>query len=703
MNQDLPRWPRVALAAAAVVGLGVGVAGTAVVVGLTDGEQNPGIDPAAITLVSYDTCESALSELKAAALPHVGPYGLGGGMATGEDVAVAEDGEVADGQIAEGDAAEAPAPPGTQPRDAAPDAAPGADARAKEQSGPGESEAGEPDHSGTNTHESGVDEPDIVKTDGARVVSVADGMLRVVDVASHAQTAKVTLPGGYATQLLIDGDRALVLTANGVMAEPMPRNGGVVPDGGPGEPVPDASPPGTPPVDPPMNPDYGSQLVLVDLTGTGQVLGTLAVEGSYLDARQVGSVARVVVRSTPRLGFTYPGNLTPEDATVKNRAEVEHSSISDWLPRYQLSAGGSTSSGELVECAAVSHPKSYTGAGMLTVLTLDLRRDLGTGDPIAIAADGNTVYGTGTDLYIADDHFEHGVTGFGPAEKPMPPSTQRTEIYQFDISAPGRPVHVASGGVEGSLLNQYSLSALDGNLRIATTIGMAPRSHSAVAVLARRGKALEQVGKVDGLGKGEQIYAVRFLGDTAYVVTFRQTDPLYTVDLSDPAKPRVAGELKITGYSAYLHPLDDGRLLGVGQEATDEGMTTGTQVSLFDTSDPGAATRIGQYHFAGGHSEVEGDPHAFLYWPDKDLVVLPVSGTYTDPGKFPDAGALVLKVSGNTMSEVGMVRLATDRGGMPFMPRRVLVIGDELWSVSEAGMLVSDIDKLTQVAWLPFT
>ena len=228
--------------------------------------------------------------------------------------------------------------------------------------------------------------------------------------------------------------------------------------------------------------------------------------------------------------------------------------------------------------------------------------------------------------------------------------------------------------------------------------GMEAESHSMVSVLTRRGDQLAQVGRIDGLGKGERIYAVRYLGDTAYVVTFRQTDPLYTVDLSEPSQPRVTGELKITGYSAYLHPVGDGRLLGVGQEATVQGSTTGTQVSLFDTSDQRGAKRISQVHFEGGHSEVEGDPHAFLYWPDKDLVVLPMA-VMSDPAA-PGTGAVVLRVSGDTLTQVGTLR---HEGAVGFAPRRAMVIGDELWTVSQAGMLVSDLDRLTQVAWLPFT
>lgn len=141
-------------------------------------------------------------------------------------------------------------------------------------------------------------------------------------------------------------------------------------------------------------------------------------------------------------------------------------------------------------------------------------------------------------------------------------------------------------------------------------------------VLAQRNASLTEIGRVDGLGKGERIHSVRFIGAGAYVVTFRQTDPLYTLDLKDPRRPRLTGELKITGYSAYLHPTADGRLLGVGQDADTSGRTSGLQISLFDVS--GEPRRVGARKLPGTSSRAEFDPHAFLYWPETGLTVVPV-------------------------------------------------------------------------------
>lgn len=592
-----------------------------------------------VRLVAYDSCESALNELKAAALPHVSANGFGDARDYGGK---------------EGDVAEDSA--GSAESESAPSA----------QEPPADKES--PDHSGTNVHESGVDEPDLVKTDGDRIVTIVDGVLRVVDVASRAEIGKVEIPNVHPTQLLIDGERALIMTSD---SEVM--------------------------IDGPVEQQQGTQIVLVDLSSV-TVAGTLAVDGSLIDSRQIGSVARIVVRSGPRMEFSRLSSTLPASAERHNRSVVAKSSISDWLPRYELSGDGRSTSGQLVDCPAVSHPASYTGSSMLTVLTVDLQKELGVGDPVSIVADGDTVYGTGTSLYVADDHVSRTVQEFGPDTPVSSNETGQTEVYQFDISGAGKPVYLASGAVEGTLLNQYSLSEHNGHLRIATTKDDGQsESQSMITVVKRDGDALNQVGKVDGLGVGERIYAVRFIGDVGYVVTFRETDPLYTVDLSDPAAPAVTGELKITGYSAYLHPGGEGKLIGVGQEATAGGSRTGTQVSLFDVGDLSTATVLGQFELQNTYSEVEQDPHAFLYWGEKNLLVIPVSGDSTG-----NSGALVLRVDGTQLTEVGLVTHPStpERGESP--PRRALVIGEELWTVSESGVKASALADLSEIAWIPF-
>jgi uncharacterized secreted protein with C-terminal beta-propeller domain len=185
-------------------------------------------------------------------------------------------------------------------------------------------------------------------------------------------------------------------------------------------------------------------------------------------------------------------------------------------------------------------------------------------------------------------------------------------------------------------------------------------------------------------------------------VTFRQTDPLFALDLSDPAHPRVSGELKIPGFSSYLHPVDDTLLIGIGQAATDQGGTLGTQVSLFDVSDPAAPRRIAQRALDTDWSEAESDHHAVLYWPATRLLVLPVQN-WSELGNSAFLGAVGLNVARDTgITPIARVR-HPDGGGESWSPvRRSLVVGNALYTVSETGIMASDLTSLTPRGWLAF-
>jgi len=285
------------------------------------------------------------------------------------------------------------------------------------------------------------------------------------------------------------------------------------------------------------------------------------------------------------------------------------------------------------------------------------------------------------------------------AEQALPP--EETEVHRFDLGRPGAPAYVASGKVPGRLLNQYALSEHEGHLRVATTLttGDGRSSASGVHVLATG--TMAEVGKVGGLGAGERIYSVRFIGPVGYVVTFRQVDPLYTLDLRDPAAPRTTGELKITGYSAYLHPGAEGRLIGIGQEASEQGRTLGTQVSLFDVSDPAAPRRLSQLFQKDSGSEAEWDPHAFLHWPETGITVVPLS-SYGEGEQ--ETGAVVLKITDSKVSRVGMIKHPAPKGEnhQPGI-QRSMIIGDSIWTFSYQGAQVNDATTLARQAWIPLT
>ncbi|MEU8278855.1 beta-propeller domain-containing protein [Microbispora bryophytorum] len=559
-------------------------------------------------------------------------------------------------------------------------------------------------HSTTNTHEAGVDEPDLVKTDGDRVITVTGGVLRVVDAKTRKLTGTLRLvaqdqagdQSWVQAGLLVHGDRALVLF----------EGGGIIPFGATATARVAAG---------------GPRYVLVDLSGEPRVLGAMTVHGQHVDARQAGSTVRLVVRSQPEIAFPAPKENASERELLEDNREAVLSAPADaWLPSYDVESGDASRT-ERVGCDRVSHPGRFTGTSMLTVHTIDLAAatPFGSPAPIAVAADGDTVYGTAGSLYVTSNPRWWGAHPIDVAPAPgsssaaptatpgVPP--ERTEVHRFDVSTPGAPRYVTSGSVPGRLLNQYSLSEYDGHLRVATTsgdevLGASPGAGESGVYVLDAG-TLARTGSVTGLGKGERIYAVRFADGLGYVVTFRQTDPLYALDLRDPAAPKVTGELKITGFSAYLHPAGEGRLVGIGQEASEVGRVLGTQISLFDVSDPAAPAVLSRFHRKGSGSEAEWDPHAFLYWPATGLAVLPLRNR---AGGMAGSAALTLRVGDREITELGVVTHPRSPARSGFAPadqgiRRSLVIGADLWTVSGSGLKVSDAATLADRAWIPFT
>ena len=178
---------------------------------------------------------------------------------------------------------------------------------------------------------------------------------------------------------------------------------------------------------------------------------------------------------------------------------------------------------------------------------------------------------------------------------------------------------------------------------------------------------------------------MRLIGHTAYVVTFRQTDPQFVVDLRDPTAPALRGELEIPGYSAYLHPIDEGHLLGIGQDADPAGMTRGLQASVFDVTDPANPTRVDQVVFPGTSSGVEWDHHAFLYWTPTAQAVLPL--TY--------AQSIVLSVGPEHVDEQGRIDLPDGQE-----VRRNLVVGDHLLTVGADTLVTSSLESLEPLSVL---
>jgi uncharacterized secreted protein with C-terminal beta-propeller domain len=639
--------------------------------------------PVSYGLQAFDACDDFLSYVKEHAVELVGPWGFEYGYWGGPWVR---------GDVVMEMAADTAATATTA-------AASGTNTAAAPQLGV--------DYSGTNIQELGVDEPDLIKTDGKRIVAISGSELFVVDVTGDEPrlAGQTTIEAGWAGDMFLYGDKVLVMAYGDGYATPLVDVPAVEESTyyAPSTPI--------------------STLVELDISEADKptVERVMYIDGSKVSARMVDGIVRLVVSSYPTgLQFEYPdtnGLRAERDAEEHNRQVVLDSTINNWVPYYILedASGNVLDEGNLLGCTRAHHPEKFSGIEMLNVVTIDMTNDMAIDDAIGVLAGGDIVYSSTDAMYIASAAWRNWeALAEDDAEDAINKHT--TDIHKFDISDPDRTTYVATGRVDGFMLSQWSMDEFEGNLRVATTSspdwwwGATQDSESFVTVLEERDGELAEVGRVGGLGEGERIYSVRFFDDVGYVVTFRQTDPLYTIDLSDPSDPKVAGELKILGYSAYLHPVGDGLLLGVGQDATEEGRTLGTQISLFDVSDPANPTRVQNYTFDNGYSSVEWDHRAFLYWPQTGLTVIPVSAWSWDESTETESGfvgAVAVRVTDDGIEEIGRIthNLADDDDGDYWWGPEILrstVVGDSLYTYSYDGLLQSDLETADPGTYVGF-
>ena len=475
---------------------------------------------------------------------------------------------------------------------------------------------------GTNVQEVGVDEADLAKTNQKIVVRLVDGVLVIDDVrgSSPARLARLRLPeSAAASELLLVGDRVIV-KAEGEHVWASDMGAGRIAPG-----------------------SWDTRIFTIDIADERhpKIVGDVSYSGAAVSLRQYGDVVRLVTSTqNPDLPFMSPRNgsqAAVDRATAHNKSVVRRSKIDAWLPQVTDNLAR-TPRRPLVECTDVYLPPRESGLSMVSVI--------GWNPTTAAAPQVSTVNAAGDLVYSSPDHLYVATPRWRdisqPADEPdqtsmaidepstliwQPRQVANTDVHSFSLAGTAA-AYSGSALVPGNIRDRWSMDALNGHLRVATSWqdDQGRPVDNGFVTLRQDANSLVKVGELRGLGRGEMIQSARFYDALAVLVTFRQMDPLYTVDLTDPTRPTLLGELKIPGFSSYLHPIGDDQLVGVGTDATNEGVSLGAQVSLFTMADLRQPERLSSVGFGkNSWAAATDDPRAFTWLPDSGVGVTAVS------------------------------------------------------------------------------
>ena len=518
--------------------------------------------------------------------------------------------------------------------------------------------------SGTNNQIASVDEADIVKTDGRYVYLAANGALRIIE-ALNPKIVSVTKLPGTARELFVEGDRAVVYASSG---NPGKRctYGYDCAFGGDGS---------------------TTKIIVYDITNRSEpkISRQIDLSGSLIAARRIGKAVHTVVADGDMPGPGYdrwPAGLEMcgvMEATVraklaalktenerKIRAKVSFPTIRD-------NGAGSTSvnGGEKRMCTDLLRTSIRDGQAFTSLVSFDLADDKTPATTATVQSRPGAVFASGNALYLSVVHQRKGAKASGGRWYSAYGSVdEASEIHKFRVGAtPRETKYVGSGIVPGHVLNQFAMDEYYGYLRVATTRGRVPDPmvESAISILAEgEGGNLARVGAIEKIAPGEDIRAVRFDDDRGYIVTFKKTDPLYVIDLYQPSRPAILGELKIPGFSTYLHRIDPEHLLSIGFDANDHGdfaYFDGVILQLFDVKNPTDPKLIHKEKIGsrGSSSEAATDHLAFNYFADQSLLAIPM--TICDGGGDGRNGNQ-LAFSGLLVYDVDIERGFTRLGGV---------------------------------------
>jgi len=526
-----------------------------------------------------------------------------------------------------------------------------------------------PDYSTTNIQVEGVDEADVVKTDGEYIYIVSENSVVILKAypPEEAQILSQTTLNGTLRGIFINEDKLVIFEDEfgyyGSYESSIPYE----------------------------TPRTFIKVYDVSDRESPVLKRNFSLDGYYFNTRMIGDYVYAVINQPAYLNeseVVLPKFYSDDEVEEIYATEIYYSNVSDYFYTFTTIVAINVQNDE----QKPAHKTFLLGATRVIYVSL------------------NNIYLT---------FPEHPMTTSG---------VERTTIHRIHVEN-GEIEYETSGEVPGYVLNQFSMDEYEGYFRIATTTGHVARtwgeatSQNNIYILDTN---LNISGKLEDLAPGEKIYSARFMGDRCYLVTFRKVDPLFVIDLKNPSNPKVLGKLKITGYSDYLHPYDENHIIGVGKEtvAAEEGdfaWYQGVKISLFDVSDVEKPKEIDKYEIGdrGTDSPLLRDHKAFLFDKSKDLLVIPVLVAEIDPEKYPNGvppnaygdyvwqGAYVFNISldeGLTLRG-GITHLENDTELMksgyyfssPYSVKRSLYIDNVLYTISDKKIKMNNLENLDEI------
>ncbi len=545
-------------------------------------------------------------------------------------------------------------------------------------------------YTGTNNQEAGIDEADISKFDGTYIYTLNGNLLEITRVPEFGKIEYVShLKFEQAPQeMLVLNQKALVFSA--------------APSG-----------------------SNGSRIDVVDLSdiATPKIAHSIVIDGSYVTARRLADNRVLFVSSySPNNPLPFPsmenGTADLSQFVLKQKKSYEDqiakTTLQDFLPTLKMDDKALELHSN--SCDNVYTAKDSNATNLVTVLSLDFSNGtLPLIAPNSIMSNTPVVYANANTLLLAEpsapNYWYFGQQNF----------KDESNIHRFALIN-GETNYTGSGRVAGSIHDQFSLSEEAGNVRVASTLnpnrfgwGMlfpptsSQESSNQITVLGGD-KALDIVGKLENIAPGEIIYASRFYANHAYLVTFKQIDPLFTIDLTDPKNPKIGGSLKVEGVSTYLQEIDNGKhLLSVGHGGNQNGLDSRVQVSLFnveDFSNPKLASSLSLRdgrQACSSSSEANNQHKAIAYFASQNALAIPVeTNCQIGLGNAYESRLDVLNIApGQPISFKGSIKQAAystiDGISYPNAIRRSYFAGTHLYAISPMVITVSALDNLSSI------